>query len=290
MAYTQLDVTKPDHTTQNGTQMLQSIRDNIAALRNADIAGLTGWTYSQSGGTAIQPAVVLYTSGVFQIKLTLTWGTTGGANGNVTAVTAEYSQDSGGTWDTVETRSSMTYDASGAFTGGSITPLLGIMMGMPGRLKQSIAAIEARTITADTGLSGGGDLSGNVSLSFDTAWGDARYLPKAGGSLTGNLGVKSATYTLQTAGGTAVDWTAGQRHSRSVSAATTFTFTAPSGPCNLVLKVINTSASARQMSFPGAVKWPSSPPTQAALSTALYLFFYDGTTYWGSFIQGYANA
>jgi len=56
-------------------------------------------------------------------------------------------------------------------------------------------ASSARTITAGTGLTGGGDLTGDRSLAFDTTWGDARYaqlvgggyLPLSGGTMTGAI-------------------------------------------------------------------------------------------------------
>jgi hypothetical protein len=53
-----------------------------------------------------------------------------------------------------------------------------------------------RTLTAGTGITGGGDLSANRSFAFDTTWGDARYalsghthpyLPLAGGTMTGSM-------------------------------------------------------------------------------------------------------
>lgn len=37
------------------------------------------------------------------------------------------------------------------------------------------AVPSSRTVTAGTGLSGGGALSGNISIAFDATWGDARY-------------------------------------------------------------------------------------------------------------------
>lgn len=44
-----------------------------------------------------------------------------------------------------------------------------------------------RTISAGTGLTGGGDLSANRTMSFDTGWGDARYVATAGDTMTGDL-------------------------------------------------------------------------------------------------------
>jgi hypothetical protein len=49
------------------------------------------------------------------------------------------------------------------------------------------------TMTAGTGLSGGGTLGANRTFTFDTTWGDARYLPKTGGSMTGGV-VMSTNY------------------------------------------------------------------------------------------------
>ena len=47
---------------------------------------------------------------------TLTWGTTGGAAGNVTQAVYAYSANSGSTYDTVGTLS-ITYDTAGYVTG-----------------------------------------------------------------------------------------------------------------------------------------------------------------------------
>jgi hypothetical protein len=56
MAYTGLDLTKPDGATQNGTQVLQSVRDNQRALRDMIVSGFAaGWAMTPSGGTADQP-------------------------------------------------------------------------------------------------------------------------------------------------------------------------------------------------------------------------------------------
>lgn len=289
MAYTALDLAKPDAATQNGTQFAQSIRDNLKALRDADfIGGESGWTYSQSGGTASEPTTMLWSKGTERIRITATWGTTGGENGNLTAATLAYSSNSGGAYDTIESRT-MTYDGSGNFTSGKHTLALSKLQGLPGIVKQQLAALSAKTITAGTGLSGGGAISGSPTLSFSTAWGDARYATLSGATFTGDIVVKTSSHTIVTPGALAVDWTASDRQAKSVSANSTFTFTAPAGPANLMIKVANTSASARTMSWPAAVKWPTTPPAQAGLTTTIYLFWYDGTTYWGSYIPGYAN-
>lgn len=272
----------PDN--QNGAAVLQSVRDNAQALRDYDFfGGDTGWTYSQSGGTANEPTVWLWSKGTERIRITATW-----TSNNVTAAVLEYSADSGTNYSTIETRSA-TYDADGNFTSGKTTLMLPVLQGLPGWTKKKIAALQAITISAGTGLSGGGNLTANRTLSFDTAWGDARYLPKTGGTLTGNLGVKTATFSVVTPGALNIDWTAGHRQAKDISASTTFTFTAPAGPANLLIKIKNTSASPRTLTWPAGVKWNTTLPPHGAISTGLYMFYYDGTTYWGSYIQGYAN-
>src|SRR4030067_186587 len=96
MAYTAFDPTKPDPATQTGTAFGTSARNNDKALRDADfIGGESGGTYSQSGGTASEPTTQLWSKGTERIRLSATFGTTGGENGNLTAGTLAYSTDPG---------------------------------------------------------------------------------------------------------------------------------------------------------------------------------------------------
>ena len=93
--------------------------------------------------------------------------------------------------------------------------------------------------------------------------------------------VFDATNTSSGGSGT-IDWTTGNKHSRTQTANGTLTFTAPGGSCSLVLKVLNSGAS-RTITWPSSVKWPdSSVPTPSASGKYdIYSFFYDGTNYWG---------
>jgi len=83
-------------------------------------------------------------------------------------------------------------------------------------------------------------------------------------------------------------WANGNKQKRTMSSAGTATFTAPSGPCNLVLQVTNSGA-ARTITWPAAVKWPSSviPTPSGAAKVDIYVFFYDGTNYYGSMLGDY---
>lgn len=116
MTYTAFDATKPDAATQNGTQFAQAIRNNQAAMRDAIVTGsLPGFNYSTSGGTAEQPAIIYFKKSTDWIRITLTWGTTGGADGNVTVAVLAYSSNSGGAYDTMGTQT-ITYDSNGNVT------------------------------------------------------------------------------------------------------------------------------------------------------------------------------
>lgn len=99
--YPPFDDTTPDGSTQTLTQMGQSTRDNLAAMRDylATFGAMPGWNMSQSGGTAWEPAIIYLKRGAEWIKVVQTWGTTGGEAGNVTKEAYYYSANSGGAWD-----------------------------------------------------------------------------------------------------------------------------------------------------------------------------------------------
>lgn len=117
MAYTHYNPAAPDAVTQNGAQFGTSTRENLRALRDMVVAGVTpGWAMTPSGGTDSQPAVITYSNATERLRVSLTWGETGGAAGNVTAAAYSYSADAGATWDAIGTRS-IDYDTAGFVTG-----------------------------------------------------------------------------------------------------------------------------------------------------------------------------
>lgn len=82
-----------------------------------------------------------------------------------------------------------------------------------------------------------------------------------------------------------IDWTVGNRQKSTLTSNVGYTFTAPSGPANLVLKVVQGSDGSRTAAFPAAVQWPSG--TAPTLSTAsdsvdILVWYYDGTNYFGN--------
>lgn len=117
MTYTFFDPAKPDAATQNGTQFAQSTRENLRAMRDQVVAGFApGWSMTPTGGTPEQPAQILYSAGAERLSVVLTWGTTGGADGNVTVAAYAYSADSGGTYSAIGTRA-IDYDTDGNVAG-----------------------------------------------------------------------------------------------------------------------------------------------------------------------------
>ena len=123
MTYTAFDPALPDAASQNGTAFAGSTRANLVAMRDMLVAmgGMPGFNYSVTGGTAEQPASLLYKRSTEWIKVDLTWGTTGGADGNVTKAAYYYSSNSGGAYDGIVDGAgyyvqAMSYDASGNLT------------------------------------------------------------------------------------------------------------------------------------------------------------------------------
>ena len=86
-------------------------------------------------------------------------------------------------------------------------------------------------------------------------------------------------------GTTTIDWGEGNKFYFTFGAANeAFTFTAPSGPCNVVLVLKQDGVGSRTVTWPNTVMWPGG--TAPALSTGaaaidIVCFFYDGTNYFG---------
>ena len=117
MAYVPFVDSKPV-ATDTGLDVIDDIRENLMAMRDAVVIGMmAGWSYAPTVGTgsASQPQYYIYSKGTERLRATVTWGTSGGANGNPTQVVWEYSSNSGSTYDSIDTRS-ITYDADGNVT------------------------------------------------------------------------------------------------------------------------------------------------------------------------------
>lgn len=76
-----------------------------------------------------------------------------------------------------------------------------------------------------------------------------------------------------------INWTTGNKHKSTLSENCTYTFTAPTGPANLILKLVN--GGAFTPTWPATVKWPAgTEPTWTASGTDVVALYYDGTNYY----------
>lgn len=122
MVYTKFTPDKPV-ITDNGATVIDNTRNNLMALRDGIVAGaLADWWFTPSGGTAAEPAIIYYEktrTGTREcVRLTITWGTTGGEDGSPTTIVYAYAPDwngATGTFDTIGT-ATISYDANGNMT------------------------------------------------------------------------------------------------------------------------------------------------------------------------------
>lgn len=147
--------------------------------------------------------------------------------------------------------------------------------------KTKLDGIEAGAdVTDATNVAAAGALmaDGSVALTGDLS---------AGGQKITNLetGTFSAEFDNGNSGvADTITWTAAQKQRSTLTANTTFTFVAPSGPANLMLKLIQDATGGRTVTWPAAVLWPGgAPPVLSAGANAIDIvaLYYDGTNYFG---------
>lgn len=131
----------------------------------------------------------------------------------------------------------------------------------------------------------------NTQGKVETIWGDTLMNdlvddtdPDLGGEL--DAGAHSIGFTMQTGSGTGeqtIDWRIGNKMQFTLGATTTFVFTAPTNPCNLMLEIIQDGTGSRDIIWPEAVKWLGDEPTWTdggIAKTILVALWYNGTVYW----------
>lgn len=81
-----------------------------------------------------------------------------------------------------------------------------------------------------------------------------------------------------------IDWTKGNKQKSTLTNNCTFTFVAPAGPCNLILKLVQDATGNRTVTWPASVIWPAkTAPTLSTGANAIDVIgiYYDGTNYFG---------
>lgn len=119
-------------------------------------------------------------------------------------------------------------------------------------------------------------------------------LTLAGGQFT--FGANTAYFAVTDNGnsGTSdtIDWTLGNKQKSTLTGNCTFTFTAPGGPCNLILECIN-DGTVRTITWPASVKWSGGTgPTFTGTSgrSDIISFYYNGTVYYGTYTLNHVNS
>jgi hypothetical protein len=88
-----------------------------------------------------------------------------------------------------------------------------------------------------------------------------------------------------------IDWTLGNKQSITMTGNCTFTFTAPTGPCDVRLKITQDGTGGRAITWPTSVKWPGGvAPTLSTTANDLNVvsLFYDGTNYLGTGLSDFS--
>ena len=114
MAYNPFDDNKPA-TTDNGTTFVDETRYNLHAMRDAVVMGvMPNWNLSVNvgAGSNEEPDELIYAKGTERLKIALTWGNAGGADGNVETSVYSYSSNNGSSYDVIATLD-ITYNTDG---------------------------------------------------------------------------------------------------------------------------------------------------------------------------------
>lgn len=86
-----------------------------------------------------------------------------------------------------------------------------------------------------------------------------------------------------------IDWRISNKQSSTLTDNVTYTFTAPTKPCNLLLKVL-TGTGSFTVTWPATVKWSGgvAPTITTTASRAdIITLYFDGTNYYGSYVQNF---
>ena len=110
------------------------------------------------------------------------------------------------------------------------------------------------------------------------------------------LGLKTATYNAEfsngnSGGAATIDFTKAQKQVITLTANCTFTFTAPNGPGNFLLRLVQDGTGGRTVTWPATLKWVGAAAptlTTSANAVDIVTLYYNGTNYYGSYGTNFA--
>jgi hypothetical protein len=85
-----------------------------------------------------------------------------------------------------------------------------------------------------------------------------------------------------------IDWKVGNKQKSTLTGNCVYTFTAPNGPCNVLLKVVQDATGGRTVTWPASVKWSEGvAPYLSTVANAVDIisFYFDGTNYYGALLR-----
>jgi hypothetical protein len=136
--------------------------------------------------------------------------------------------------------------------------------------------------TSGTGSSGTSGSTGTSGTSFSS--------PYSGNlNITSGQAWVSAAANGNTTASTTVNWSAGNIQTYTLNAATTtFTFSNGQTGATYILIVRQNAAGSQAITWPGTVAWSTTPVMTATASRYdIYTFIFDGSKYFGSYVQNY---
>ena len=122
------------------------------------------------------------------------------------------------------------------------------------------------------------------------------FLPLSGGTVTGNTEIIAQSWvklptTGNTTSSTTINWNNGNVQEMVLNvSATTFTFSNPNAGGTYILILRQRSSGGGTVTFPGTVTWAGgTTPTMTSTANKydVYTFVYDGSKYFGSYVQDF---
>lgn len=275
MAYSPFDSTKPVGS-DTGPNIPVTAKTNERALRDAAIMGaMRSFDYSQSGGTARQPATIFFKNVLIWVRGAITWGTTSGEKYNPTQIVWSLTVDNGSNFDTIATQT-FTYDSSGNITAmTNASALCTYLLALFGRVRIAEEAIadHVADVVADAphGIASmAGQAASAVAITDGAIRSQTQQVKMPAGAA---LGTKNAAFDI--------DLSLGHFFTVTIQAGAVATFInkpAAGTVHHFTIKIVNGGLVADQVLFPGC-KAPAGAISLSSSGTdLLHGMISDGAT------------